>query len=259
MEKRIQNVNDAISQTADDKRRAAQARASGPSPTPGECRAVYLAACQQIATSFECDGFRYAKLSQEMSRRVKDWKQSISFQSSFHNVAGARIALSVHCNVGHSKLKKWRELNNPTWISDHVGGSQLGNLDSPPRWFDYDLADTERRPRVISEVIADLRQIALPYFERFTDSDKLVEDMLREDIPQVPLKCAVDFLIYCRDRSVAAACVHGWLTRHPDFRAEIAPLIAEYRQIGLPKINHTGYAIEVATLIVQHELDVEIA
>jgi hypothetical protein len=260
VEKRIQDLSDAITQTAADKRRAAEARGSGSGTAPGSARVVYLDACQQIATSFEQEGFRYAKSRQAMTRSLQDWKQCISFQSSVHNVAGARVAIWVHANIGSTRLKKWRDSNSALVPADHVGGGQLGNLLNPPRWFDYDVADSQRRTEVVDEVIADLKRIALPYFERFMDLDKLVADMLREDIPQVAVASAVEFLLCYRNKSVAAEYVLGWLSRHPELRTEITALVEVYRQNGLPQFPRgCGYGTEVATLVVLHELDVQLA
>lgn len=259
MEKRVQDLKDAIAQTAKDKQQAAARRSQAQSPGKESCRTIYLDACQQIASAFQPDGFRYAKSRQKMTRIAGEWKQHISFQSSRDNVAGARTALWVHANVGNTHLQQWRKANNRRIQYDAVGGGQLGNLSRPARWFDWDLTDEEQRARVVEEVITDLRRIALPYFEQFENVDTLVADLLNDAVSEVRIESAIELLLCYRNSAVAAEYVLKYLARRPDLRRDIAAFTQEFRATGVPYPRPTGYAIDVAAAIVEFRLDVQIA
>src|SRR5690242_192481 len=103
------NLNEVVRDTATRKHRAAQVRSQPRAAGAEEPRALYLAACADVAAAFKPDDFRYAKSGPRLTRIRGDWKEIVSFQSDRNNVPGQRVGLWVHAYLENTKIKEWRE------------------------------------------------------------------------------------------------------------------------------------------------------
>ena len=64
----LRTFGEVLVAAATEKRNSALARRSGAVPGAEKPRDVYLSACEQIASAFSQDGFRYLRSKQEFSR-----------------------------------------------------------------------------------------------------------------------------------------------------------------------------------------------
>jgi hypothetical protein len=100
---------------------------------------------------------------------------------------------SVHVCVQSDELSAWRAAQRPEelaspWkgpavaprgeFADVVLSATLASLTrSEQAWPVYDVKTLAERERSIAEVTAQIRDFALPFFERFRDLDSLVRDV----------------------------------------------------------------------------------
>jgi hypothetical protein len=136
----------AIVDVARRKRDAAKARSAGHDASSETPRDVYVSACAAIAAAFEPDGFKFVKSRQRIVKTAGEFRYSILFQSSRHNVANQHIAMWIHAGVASSHLERW--MTNSRWPFrpfDGIAGAQIGNLRKPTSWWEWELALPEER------------------------------------------------------------------------------------------------------------------
>jgi hypothetical protein len=144
---------DVIAATARQKHDAARARSSG--VDADKPRDVILRSCQAIATKFREDGFSFVK-SGPMLKRVQGGRVfKVVFQSDRNNIAGRRAAVWIHAIID--------EAGSGT----RVAGSHIGDLLAEPRWLEWDFADEGSREDEVSDAVAAIRRLILPYFATF--------------------------------------------------------------------------------------------
>ena len=236
-------VPEIFSDIAARKKRAAEVRFGGAEVSGESPRDVYAAGCRSIADALAADGFAYAKSSQRLTRKGRDFTFRISFQSSHQNVPGELVALWIHAVVYSPTLKKWRGRHphvGGSW--DRVAGGQIGNLVSPHSWMEWNLGPLADRERQIADAVATIRRIAFPYFARFEDVPGLAARLATEAIPSFDPDDALDFLMCFATPSDAARAARGVLRRFPEARQEYPAALARFRDEGLPAHELTGYA-----------------
>jgi hypothetical protein len=74
--------------------------------------------------------------------------------SDQNNVRGEHVALWIHVNVWSKRLKTWRKRYDPDTSWDFVAGGLIGNLEHPPGWAEWELADPSNRTAMRGEAIA---------------------------------------------------------------------------------------------------------
>ena len=222
------DLDEIVRTTAMRKHRAAQARAQSPPTGTEEPKAVYQAACEQIAVAFAADDFRFAKSGPRITRTRGEWKESVTFQSDRNNVPGERVGLWTHANLESSKLKSWREHATSVFRRDAwVAGGQIGNLHPQHRWIDWELAQPENRERVVADVIREIRNTALPYFARVEDVQALHRRSLLEDVPSLSLDCAVDLFLCYLGKDEARSFLGAWRSRRGDLEPAIRASLSQ--------------------------------
>ena len=198
------------------KRRAAVARFSGTAPGAEVPREVYLSACGTIADHLGSHGFSYAKSGPHCRKVGDQFTYRISFQSSYHNVAGEHVSLSVHGAVLSRKFKKWLASHPELYASNYVAGGQIGNLQEEPCWVTWELSDPIDRDETIGNVIQTVDQIVLPYFARFEDIPTLVRSLVAEGCPGMSIRGVVEFLMWLGEESAARSAGKNFLRRRID-------------------------------------------
>lgn len=255
MTDRGKSLSEILAETAARKLRAAKARFGESSTYFEPPREVYLKACQHIADALAPDGFTYARSSQSLTQKNKDFSFHISFQSDRNNVAGELVALWVHAGVRSKRLKAWRKAQpTPFYTGDGLAGGQLGNLTPPYSWMEWNLANTYLRADLLADAVATIRQIAFPYFALFEDPDSLCLKLIAEELPGLWLSCAIEFLFCYGDKQMAESCLHRFLISRPDILAEYHIELEKVRRDGIPQALETGYAVELAYVTMAHGL-----
>jgi hypothetical protein len=168
----------------------------------GEARNIYNAACAQIAAALAQEGFDYRPSKHTLARSDDYLTREITFQSSPEQGAGVlqqavsllplvgetmafgSVTLIAHTALRSKSFKLWRaSQNQPLGSDDLVTAGQVGNLQAKPKWLEFNLANPQRRDRVISEVVELIRTIALPYLERFSNPREVVAGLISGTMP----------------------------------------------------------------------------
>jgi hypothetical protein len=249
------NIVEVFNDTAARKQHAAQVRFSGQAPFSEPPRDVFLAGCQQIAEALAADGFTYARSGPRLTRKTRDFSFQIYFQSSPHNVRGELVVVWIHGNVCSKRLGEWLNTQPHSLRSnDGVAGGQIGNLLPTTSWMEWNLADPALRAATVSDAIATIRRIALPYFAQFDDVPAFCERLINDDIPSMSMPVPLEFLLCFSNRQRAEMCLHRFLCARPELLPQYHHELATLRRDGLPSAQRTGYAIQLAYATVAYEL-----
>lgn len=255
MTDRGKGFSEVLADTAVRKLRAAATRFGRRTTSAEPPRDVYLKACQYIAEALATDGFTYARSSQMLTRKTKDFSFQIHFQSDRNNVAGELVALWIHADVLSKRLKAWREAQpKPLHTGDGVAGSQIGNLILPASWMEWNLASPDSRADLLADAVATIRQILFPYFALFADPNLLCLKLIAEELPGFRLSCAIEFLLCYGDKQMAESYLRRFLLAHQNILGEYLSELEKLRRDGIPQARRTGYAIELAYVTIAYGL-----
>jgi len=243
-----------ISSTAGRKRDAARARFGRPANAGEDPKLVYLEVGRAIAKAFEADGFRYLKSLPGMRRESGDFSHVITFQSSSNNVRGQYVALWIHVSVGSRNLKRWRSLGGAEGPSPFVAGGQIGNLEEPKGWAEWNVASRESWLEQVEEAVAAIRRIALPFFRGFTDRQASLLTVATWPAPGLEIRPLIEFLLCSGERAKAQALLEKYFHVFPDRLPAYVAALDEFAGSGLPKFWDAGSARDVAKLTVLHGL-----
>ncbi len=244
--KETRSIADFISDVAYRKRRAAQARFAGTVPGQESSRDVYLAACASIGAYLEESfGFKYAKSGPHARRRSGDLTFQVGFETSFHNISGEHVYLSINGNVWSSRINKWRK-SNDLYGTDYVAGGQIGNLQVKPCWLQWELADPDKRDEVIRDAIRAIEELAFPYFAKFEDLPALSERLVLEGLPAMSALRVIEFLICFDYPSKAHEAASRLLSSRPDLVQAYQLSYARYAERKLSLERPAGDAEQLA-------------
>jgi hypothetical protein len=218
-------------------------------------REIYLDACAQIGATLAQRAFKYAKSGPHALRAHGDFTFRISFQSSVRNVAGQNVALWIHAIVRSKRLSLWRT-TQPRSIraDDWVAGGQIGNLQHPPHWIDFNLAEPASRPATIANASSTIEHVALPFFASFEDVSGLCERLVTDDVPGLDAPLALEFLLCFGNKAQAEAAFHRFLRARPDILRQYHVEMERFRRDGLPSTLRSGYALQLAFATVAYGL-----
>jgi hypothetical protein len=249
----FKSIGETISDIARRKSDAARARREGRNETAEPSAQVYAESCSRIATAFVNDGFRYAKSGPHMTRRRNGFTEKVSFQTSYHNIPGKHVELSVAATVRSKNLKEWRgsqpaSLRKGNW----VGGGMIHLLGIESSYLKWELADPEGRDDTVADVIDTIRSLALPYFDVFQDLSTFIRLLIQRDVPAMDIGDAVEFALCFGSRDQAQAILERFVTERPDLAGAIAQAEAKMNRDGLPAHVLNAYADQVAFLRIYH-------
>jgi hypothetical protein len=230
-------------------------------------REIYLDACAHIGATLAPHGFKYAKSGPHALRTQGDFTFRISFQSSMRNVVGQYVSLIIHA-IAHSKhLYTWRAAQpRPLRMDNWAAGGQVGNLQHPHHWLDFDLADPASRPAIISNAMSTIEQVALPYFTSFDNVPVLCERLVTDDVPGLEGPLALEFLLCFGSKIAAEASFHRFLRARPNILRLYHVELELFRRDGLPSVPRLDYAVQLAVTplfislsVVHWDLDLPVA
>jgi hypothetical protein len=171
---------------------------------PAAPRAVFLAAAGEIAARFEPAGWRYAPSGPHLRRASGRFTTWLRFGTSTRNAPGALVVMNVSARVTSRELARWRsERPDRVRRGDGVAAGQIGNLGPRPTWLDWNLADARRRPAAITDVVARVEELALPWLDSFRDGDALADRLRGERLPCMWVGDAIEVLVWLGHRGAA--------------------------------------------------------
>jgi hypothetical protein len=209
-------------------------------------RDLYLAACRMLASRLEGAGFRYTASRRVATRKAEVFSYSVSFQSSHRNIAGQHVALWIHAHVHCKALAVWRASGPPIpWKTaaarlDFVAGGQLGNLQEPARWLDWNVAQPRSPERVVSDAYAAIERLALPYFALFSRPLDVITRLGTGEIHEFGPVDAIEFLLWQAGTEAAHKYLLRFLDARPNVYSEYKEAIAAFRRHGLPAASTGG-------------------
>lgn len=250
------SIRGVISSVAERKSNAAKARFSGKNESEEHSHDVYAESCSKIASCFVDDGFKYAKSGPHFSKKLDIWKYQVGFHTSHHNIPGEHVALCMYANVRCSQLKKWRlDQPNPYRSDDWVAGGMVHLLNTDKAFIEWELADPQVREDVIADAVSFVRTIVLPYFAFFEDSDQLIAEVIKRDIPEFTIGCIVEFALCNDKRDAAQSALSRYVTEHPELIPRTQKAEQRIEENGLQKSRNDGYAGEIAWLRKAYNLE----
>lgn len=249
------SIRDTFSDIAKRKGDAARARREGTPEGVEHSSEVYSASCARIATAFADRGFRYAKSGPHLTRKENGFTYTISFQTSYHNIPGQHVALSVAANVRSKKIKEWRvKQPRSRRKDDWVAGGLIHLLGTDLTYVSWDLAGRESREATLTDVISFIESVALPYFESFKVPGSLVAHFEHHDFPAMDIGDQVEFALCFAGRDKAETILNRFITERADLAEDIQKAEERIRTEG--HISHflTRYDELVAFLRSAYQL-----
>lgn len=242
----LRGVFSDIAQRKSDAARSRQSGGDSTAEAPGD---VYAAACAEIAAAFTGAGYRYSKSGPHLTRKEGDFCFRVSFQSSRHNIPGQHVSLSVAANVRSKKIGEWRQRQPIVRRSDDwVAGGLIHLLGTGLTYVAWDLADAAQRPATIADVVSFIRSVAVPYFARFEDVQKLVTELEAADVPAVDIGDAVEFALCFSGEVSAKKILARFVRERPNLGEAILEAERKIKEEGFKKHYLTAYADQVAFL-----------
>lgn len=228
----------------------------GKESEPEEPREVYIAVCEEISNSLSGDGFKFAKSGPRCRKRAGELVYTIYFGTSRYNMTGTRVALTASGIVSSPKLGKWRSKEPCLNQTDSIAGGQIGNMKLNHEWIEWNIADPATRRARIQEISMRIRELALPYFSQFENTEEMFQRLISQDIPCTFLVNVIHFLLCFGSKDLARRAIEGYFARHPDqipaYQLELAKLKGEdLREVG---VTNSSAAYQAAFNILLFEL-----
>ena len=149
-------------------------------PADTKPNVIFDYTCERIAEPLIELGFKYRKSKKDIFKTDKDFIYRIWFQPSIKH--GGSIRFIVHISVESEKLALWRKSKRDT--SDANGiiiTTTLANITKKEQtlaW--YDVGTSIERERVIEEILKQINDFAIPFFERFTSMDFFADEISKQ-------------------------------------------------------------------------------
>ncbi len=198
-------------------------------------REVFLNVCETIAKYYEPLGFKWCKSGPKMKLKKGEFNFEISFSSSCYNVADANVKVVVHASVSSSKLKKWEKASTyklfnsfPTGV---LGGGQIGNLQEKKTWLEWNVASPEKRDEIVDDIIDNINKLALPFFDKFCELEKVKNIFLSEGEHYGIRR--ITFLLYFFTKQDLEKSIGAFLTKRNfwDKYEKVLKLLKENKEI----------------------------
>jgi hypothetical protein len=178
-----------------------------------------------IAEQLAETGFCLFKKGPALSRTVDDLTFRIVFQSSKWNRAEHKAAMRMYVEVCSKKLAAWRSIHvKDNFFHREPGAScilkaLIGNLRSPMQpMLEWDFLDRIRRDLVADDAAATIRELALPFFDTFRDTEAAVDSLLQNPVFYVPW--IVEYATAVLGREAGQRGLGRALTLFPNARAD---------------------------------------
>ena len=142
-------------------------------------REIFVNTCERIAEPLKELGFKYRKSKNDIIRKDHNFIYSIYFRP--HTTYGS-TTFWVHFRVESDELRKWRCCKYQNEKAKGV------IIEKPLDYLTKKAIDHSQhivstfieRERVISEVISQINDFAIPFFDRFQNVDLLIEEVIKE-------------------------------------------------------------------------------
>ncbi|HVX88547.1 MAG TPA: hypothetical protein VG940_06435 [Gemmatimonadales bacterium] len=233
-------------------RRGLGAEPSGGDEPPGDTPArVFSAATAELARELEGEGFRYTRSQNLLHRASAEFGHRIAFQSSHDNKRGRRVALWIHATVRSDLVTTWKASQGIPGDAGFFAGGQIGNLVEPPRWFDWDLASVATRDALVQDALQAIRDVALPFFARFSSKASALETLGSCPILGVEPEQAIELALALDRKDLADQVLGRFFKQRPELLPEFLRFVED--PTSRPKFANS--ASRLAVIAAAHELE----
>jgi hypothetical protein len=220
-------------------------------------RVVFMSAVDEVAGHFAASGWRYARSGPHLSRREGDVSGKVVFVSNRLNVGGELVGLWVDIHLADRTLGRWRkEIGNPLVTGDEVARRHLGHLLDPPRWLEWNLAESSVRPAAITDIVETIEDAALPWIEsvgRLLDGGLPNPASLISNVTETSL---IEYLVRAGQLEDAGAVVRAAVERsHERAQRGFTERLGEYRDSLPDELPAAGSAL-LAYAVIRFDLPV---
>jgi hypothetical protein len=142
-----------------------------------------------IADRLSDTGLRLSKKERALKQGSGDLTFSVAFRSSVWNRPGLLADLLINVEVSSKQLGEWRRVNvkDPFFHRQPMASrivyysiKALGT--SKLKW---DVLDPITRPMVADDAACTIRTLALPFFDRFQDTQSAVDHLIRRNTGEI--------------------------------------------------------------------------
>jgi hypothetical protein len=243
-------------------------------------REIFNQCCAEIAASLADADFQYRTSKHSAIRMSGDLTFEIHFQSSFRNylvpneggdglkrviskliplgdlATFGSVTLIEHATVYSKMIKKFRESLPSIWtVNDAVTGGQIGNLRSPAKWIQFNLANPHTRTKVVAEAAKLIDTVALPYFELFKNPAEVIARLLDSSMPWTWEPSALEYVCCFGSKDQALQLLDRLINDSPARRAEYHGQLLRYRSDGLSEVWDSKAASRLAKAAIILGLD----
>jgi hypothetical protein len=223
-------------------------------------REIFDQACAEIAAQLAPFGFQYRRSQHSAVRATGDLKFVIHFQSSPRNYLLAstqgsglsrvlsklpglgdlatfgNVTLIEHASVSSKALRSFRRTVHGAWHTNGaVTGGQIGNLQEPAKWVEFNLANPNTRRAVIDEAKKLIDHVGIPYLERFHEPENVIIGLLEGTMPWMWRPSALEY-ICCFGTKQKALQLLERLISEPEVRDEYKAAVSHYKAHGTPDV-----------------------
>ena len=167
-----------------------------------------------------------------------------------------KVGFIAHAMVRSKELKVFRKSLPSSWANDDiVMGDQIGNLHSPARWFEFNLANPITRSKKVGKIRALIDSVALPYFEVFQNPADVIARLLDGSMPWTWEPNALEYVCCFGGADQAAQLLNEYIKRSADRRDEYHESLLRYRANGIPQVWDSGLPGRLAKAAIVLGLD----
>jgi hypothetical protein len=182
-------------------------------------REIFLTACAKIAERLSPYGFKPMQKAQTLRKTARHKKVhfDIHFQSSVKNWSGS-ITLWPYLSIASGELKKWQiQQHQDKNATGMIFATRLENLTPlKNRRQDWNMA-VSNQEQVIPQLCELIIAYALPLFDKFEDTDQVVQDIVangvafNEHFDTRHQNLPIDFLCCFGSQQLAQAAFDNYL------------------------------------------------
>ncbi|WP_394266936.1 DUF4304 domain-containing protein [Anaerotignum sp.] len=142
-------------------------------------REIFVYTCERIAEPLIPLGYKYRKSKNDIYKKDGIFVFSFWFQPS---IRFSSTTFLVHFDVSSPVFAQWRsEQEGEEEAYDGIVGTSIARLTRRYNDFPrYEVATLIERERSIQEISGQIQDYVLPFFARFSDLPKLLDDVERE-------------------------------------------------------------------------------
>lgn len=148
-------------------------------PKDTKPRDIFVYTCQRIAEPLVPLGYKYRKSKNDIYKIDGIFVFTFRFDPS---IRFSSTCFTIHFDISCPQFTYWcNEREGTANSSEQIVGTTLARLTKRDKDFPlYDVSTMSEREKSIKEICDQIQDYALPFFQRFTNLEKLANDVEKE-------------------------------------------------------------------------------